>query len=206
MPDGIRPLSRRDAAAAARLHCGGIRTGFLSTLGEGFLRQLYAAIPSCQSGFGFIWMGPNGSPLGFVACAEGTGRLYRQVLLRRGLLMALALARHAVHPKTLKRLWETLRYPSVAGSGLPPAEVLSIAVAEGARGRGGGTALMGAALDEFRRRGVNRVKVAVGADNAAAGCFYERCGFHLAARRQHHGQPMNIYVVALSGTAAPGPP
>jgi ribosomal protein S18 acetylase RimI-like enzyme len=193
----IRPLEKRHAKTVAALHHHGIPTGFLSSLGARFLRQMYAAVPSAPTGFGYVQERADGQVLGFVACAVSTGRFYKQALLRRGVLMAGAMFPRCLRPSVMKRLWETLRYPAEVGHDgldLPAAEILSIVVDEGVRGMGIGTALIGAALDEFRRRGISRAKVAVGAGNEPANCFYRRCGFRLALTREHHGLPMNVYV------------
>lgn len=197
----VRPLSKRHARAAADLHRTGIHTGFLSSLGMGFLRPLYAALSACPSGFGFVWEEADGKVLGFVACAESTGRLYKQALLRRGLLLALPLVRYLFRPSVIKRLWQTLRYPAEVGAALPPAEILSIAVAEEGRGKGIGKALLSAAMEEFARRGIDRVKVAGWAGNQGANAFYERCGFRLEQTREHHGLPMNLYVASTGRPA-----
>lgn len=193
----IRPLEKRHARAVAALHHRGIPTGFLSSLGERFLRQMYAAVPSAPAGFGYVWEKADGQVGGFVACAASTGRFYKQALLRRGVLMALAMFPRCLRPSVMKRLWETLRYPAEVGDDLPVAEILSIVVAAGVRRWGIGTDLIDAALDEFRRRGISRAKVAVGARNEPANCFYRRCGFRLALTREHHGLPMNVYVYDL---------
>lgn len=193
----VRAMSKQDAAATAELHRKGIRTGFLSSLGGAFMRQLYKAIPSCPSGFGYVWEEPDSRVLGFIACAESTGRLYKQAFLRRGLMMALPLIRFVFNPSVIRRMWQTLRYPAEVGGDMPAAEILSIVVSEGARGKGIGKALVHAALEDFTRRDIYRVKVAVGAGNEAANEFYRLCGFELAMTRQHHGLPMNIYVREL---------
>jgi len=193
----VKPLAKTHARAVAELHRTGIRTGFLSSLGSMFLRQLYAAIPSCPAGFGRVWQEPGGEVLGFIACAESTGRLYKQGLWRRGVRMALPLIRFAVRPSVIKRIWQTLRYPSQVGDDLPPAEVLSIVVSEAARGKGVGKALVCSAFDELARRGMDAVKVAVWAENDPGNRFYQSCGFALALTREHHGLPMNIYVAPI---------
>ena len=193
MSDCIEPLTRRHARAVAALHQAGIQTGFLSSLGPLFLRQLYAAIGSCSAGFGYVRKEPDGKVLGFVACAESTGRLYKQAFLRRGLMMALPLIRFVFRPAVLKRIWETLRYPTETAGDLPNAEVLSIVVSEDARGKGVGKALMEAAMDEFANRRIKQIRVAVWDGNESANKFYQHCGFSLATTRKHHGLDMNIY-------------
>lgn len=196
----VQSLSKKHAAAAAELHREAIGTGFLSTLGRTFLKQLYKAIPACPSGFGYVWVEPDGRLLGFIACAESTGRLYRQALVRRGVMMAGPLLRFLLRPSVVKRMIQTLRYPSELGGDLPRAEVLSIVVSANARGKGVGRTLMAAAFQEFLRRGVTKAKVAVGASNEAANAFYRRCEFTLALKREHHGLPMNVYVIKLGQT------
>lgn len=193
----IQPMAKSHARAAAELHRKGIDTGFLSSLGPGFLTQLYKALPACPAGFGYVWEDSAGV-LGFVCCAESTGRAYKQSLLRRGVQMALPILRFLIRPSVIRRMIHTLRYPSQVGDELPAAEVLSIAVSADARGKGVGKALMEAAFEEFRRRGISQVKVAVWAGNETANRFYERCGYHLAVQREHHGLPMNVYVIDLS--------
>jgi len=195
MNEFIKPLTEEFADAAAELHRSNIRTGFLSSLGISFLRQLYKAIAVCPSGFGFVWQGENGEIWGFIACAENTGRLYKQVFLHRGLLVVIPLLRFIFRLSVLKRIWETLRYPAETAVNLPQAEVLSIAVSSQARGKGIGKVLMKTAMDEFVRRGIKQVRVAVWAGNEVANKFYQRCGFSLATTREHHGLPMNIYVI-----------
>ena len=192
----IVPLAKRHAAAAARLHAGGIDDGFLSTLGQAFLKQIYQAVPTCPSSFGYVFE-QHGQVLGFIACAESTASFYKQALKRRMLPMLWSLKRHVLHPLKVKRMWQTLRYPADVGRDLPAAEVLSIAVDEDARGLGVGKALAAAAIEELRRRGIDRLKVAVGAD-APAIAFYERCGFTFALQRAHHGLPMKVYVLDIA--------
>jgi len=195
MDHQITPLTKIDAAQVAELHRVMIGTGFLSSLGRGFLTQLYKAIGSCPAGFGFVCKdGPTVQ--GFIACSESTGRLYKQAMLRRGLLMALPLVRFMVRPATMRRLFETLKYPSET-TDLPPAELLSIAVSPTAQSGGIGKALVAAANDEFRRRGIKQYRVAVWAENTAANRFYQKCGFKLAMQKLHHGLEMNIYVLEL---------
>ena len=193
----IRPLTKHHAKTAAGLHQAGIDTGFLSSLGRRFLIQLYKAIPSCPAGFGYVWEQSDGTILGFITCAESTGLVYKQALLRRGLLMAIPLARFLFRPSVIRRMVQTLRYPTKVGSELPTAEILSIVVSANARGKGIGKKLMESALEEFQHRGIWRVKLAVGANNELANAFYKGCNFELALTLEHHGLPMNLYKIDL---------
>ncbi len=192
----VVPMARGHAAAVARLHAEGIPTGFLSSLGLRFLKQLYIALPRCPAGFGYVWVGDDDQVLGFICCTESTGRVYKQALKRRALWMGLPLLKHMLRPRTIKRMIHTLRYPSEVAQedqAIPTAELLSIVVAPEGRGKGVGKALVAAADAEFRRRNINDYKVAVWDQNASANAFYQRCGFELALQRTHHGLGMNIY-------------
>jgi len=201
-------LDARDAAAVASLHRSFITTGFLSALGERFTERMYRAILSCPTAFGLGVKDETDRLLGFIACAEDIRKTYRYSILLHGLSMALPLLRYLFRFSAIHRLWETFRYPSAVGEGLPRAEVLSIAVSPLLRGQGVGQMLLDAALNDLRNKGIERVKVAVGAANTGANRFYERYGFRLALTRQHHGEPMNLYVIELTGDnarAAAGP-
>ena len=198
----LAPLDRTHARQVARLHAEGISSGFLASLGHGFLPQLYTAIPKCDAGFGYVALDDAGDVQGFIACTESTGRLYKQAMRRRFLQMAWPVMRYAVRPSVLKRMIATLRYPAEVGDEVPAAELLSIVVTPALRGQGAGKALVAAATDEFRRRNVGRYKVAVWDQNDRANAFYKSCGFEFALAREHHGLGMNIYVMDLADTPA----
>jgi len=198
----VIPMAARHAAEVAELHRTGIHTGFLSSLGPRFLKQLYRAVPAAPSGFGFVGE-RDGRILGFIACAERVGAVYKQCLMRRGLAMGWALVPRALRPSVFRRIVETLVYPSKIEDEYPPAEVLSIVAAEAARGTGLAGRLMNAAFDEFRRRGLSQVKVLVWNQNARAKAFYEKCGFVLAGQRSHHESVLDVYVIDLGAAAQP---
>lgn len=64
---------------------------------------------------------------------------------------------------------------------------LGMAVLEGSRGRGGGSALLDAALEEARERGIHKVELEVFAENAPAIGLYASRGFAVeGVRREHH--------------------
>jgi ribosomal-protein-alanine N-acetyltransferase len=66
------------------------------------------------------------------------------------------------------------------------AEVLNLAVAPMARRRGAGGALLGAALEEFRARGVSRVFLEVRESNVTGITFYQGRGFSKLGRREEY--------------------
>ena len=81
----VRPGTITDALTAARLHAGQIDEGFLSRLGPRFLCHLYGRIARSPSSF-LLMAERGGAPAGFVAGATDVGALYRQFLLRDGVI------------------------------------------------------------------------------------------------------------------------
>lgn len=185
----VRPGLERDAPAAARLHAEQIGEGFLSSLGPRFLTRLYRRIVRWPRAF-LLVADEDGVVVGHAAATEDVGRLYRQFVLRDGLVAG------AVAAPRLARRWrpvlETLRYAS-AHDQLPSAELLAVAVAAGSRGQGVGRALVTAANEELVRRGVDDARVVVAAANAPALALYRSAGFSPAASiRVHSGNSSEV--------------
>ena len=178
----VRTGTRADARAAARLHATQIGEGFLSSLGPGFLTVLYRRIVAWPRSF-LLVAEEGGVVVGQAAATEDVGGLYRQFLLRDGLVAGTIAA-----PRLLRR-WrstlETLRYPAGEGE-LPPAELLAVAVDSAWTGRGIGRALVSATNDELGRRGVANARVVVSASNAPALALYRSTGFRPSATIQVH--------------------
>ncbi len=180
----VRPGTVRDAATAARLHAGQIDEGFLASLGPRFLGHLYRRIARSPSSFLLI-AECSGTTAGFLAGATDVGALYRQFLIRDGLVACATSA-----PQLLgawRRALETLRHGSGAGKETRDvAELLAIAVEPEFRGCGVGDALVDAFKRVTRRRGADVAQVVVGRDNRRAVALYERAGFTLLEYFEMH--------------------
>jgi len=188
----IRQEHIRDIAA---LHIQSINTGFISSLGIDFVTALYEAIARNKSSFGFVTEEEN-SVLGFVAFTTNLNKLYKSIILKRGLRLTLLLTGKMFSLQTIKKIFETLFYPSrLKKTDLPKAELLSIVVADESRGKGLGGQLLQKGLAECAKRGIEKVKVLVGADNKPANKLYLKCGFELVRQIDSHGVVSNIYVV-----------
>ncbi|HPS55305.1 MAG TPA: hypothetical protein PLP05_06890, partial [Sedimentisphaerales bacterium] len=62
----ISNLQKHYATQVAMLHVQGISTGFISSLGMGFVTVLYEAIAEDENSFGFV-VGEDGEGLGVIA-------------------------------------------------------------------------------------------------------------------------------------------
>lgn len=193
-PVSLRTAVASDAAAVARLHGGMIDTGFLSSLGPGFLTLLYGSLIRSDTGLVTVAAGDGGSVVGFVAGSVDTGAFYREFLRRYLLVAAWRLLPALVRPGTWRRVWETLRY-GTDGRDDVRAELLSMAVAPAYRGRGIGKRLVGALQEAAEARGVPAMKVVVGEENDAATRLYESCGFADARRVEVHADEGSLELV-----------
>jgi ribosomal protein S18 acetylase RimI-like enzyme len=193
-PMRIRPARPADAASMARIHREALPEAFLSTLGERFLRRLYAALAAESSELALVAENGHGV-VGFAAGSASVGRFYRRFVLRHGAVAALSALPALTRPGVLRRVRETASHPANTAS-LPPAELLSIAVEPGYRSEGVGKLLAEGIVEGLAARGAGEVKVVVAEDNAGANRFYERLGFRPAARISVHGEVnSNVWVI-----------
>jgi len=193
----ITNLKKQHASQVASLHISGISTGFVSSLGLGFVSALYESIAEDENSFGFVAV-EDEKVLGFVAFTTHLDKLYKSVVLKSGWRFALLLVGKMFSLKRIKKLFETLSYPGrVKKMELPSAELLSIVVAEEGRGKRLGTQLLQKALQECARRGIQEIKVLVGAGMEPANRWYVNRGFKLQGQINSHGNISNIYTVQI---------
>jgi len=194
----IREITVQDAPMVAALHIKGIKTGFISSLGIDFVTALYEAIAKNKSSFGFV-AEENDKVLGFIAFTTNLNKLYKSVITKSGIKFALLLVGKIFSLKTIKKVFETLFYPNrIKKLDLPSAELLSIVIDKEQREKGLATGLVQKGLAKCARRGIEKVKVLVAADNQSANKLYKKYGFELVAQIENHGILSNIYVAETS--------
>jgi ribosomal protein S18 acetylase RimI-like enzyme len=182
-----------DAAAVANLHAERIGEGFLVTLGPRFLTRLYRRIALTPAAVLVVAEDDSQRIVGFVAAATSTRRLYGDFLRRDAVPAGLAAAPAVL--RSPRRVWETFRYGNTDDGDLPAAEVLSIAVAADAGGRGIGGALLAAALERLAEAGAPAARVVTAVGNDPALAMYERAGFRRRTRTEvHAGVPQEVLV------------
>jgi glycosyltransferase involved in cell wall biosynthesis/ribosomal protein S18 acetylase RimI-like enzyme len=192
-PARVRPARSIDAPAMARIHREALPQGFLSSLGERFLRRMYLALAVDHEAVALVADDGDGV-VGFATGVRSVRRFYRRFYLRHGLPAALAAAPNLLHRGMIRRLTETATYPGGSGK-LPDSELLSIAVTRGWRSRGVGKVLAQGILDGLADRGASEIKVVVGAENEQGNRFYAGMGFkHRARISVHEGIPSNVWV------------
>ena len=190
----FRDLQAVHAGQVAALHIQCISTGFISSMGIDFVTSLYDAIVKSKSSLGVVAV-KNEKVIGFVAFTTNLNKLYKSIIRRKGLKFALLLAGNVLSLRRIKKIFETLSYPArIKKMNLPSAELLSIAVAPEERRKGLASQLIEKGLRLYRKTGVDKVKVLIGADNKAGNKLYLKSGFELIGQIVNHGVLSNIYV------------
>jgi glycosyltransferase involved in cell wall biosynthesis/ribosomal protein S18 acetylase RimI-like enzyme len=190
----IRRARAADASALARLHHESLPDAYLTALGVPFLRRLYRALASDPGAITLVAENGDGV-IGFATGVPSVRAFYRRFSIRHGIPAALVAAPRLVRPGVLRRLGETIKYPSQVGD-LPDPELLAIGVAPPWRSGGVGRLLANRIVEGLRDRGARQIKVVVWTGNQGANRFYERMGFRKRAEAAFHdGRPSNVWVI-----------
>jgi len=179
----------------AALHAANINQGFLATLGVPFLALMYQAIDEVPSSV-LLVEEQGGRVVGYISGGLGMGPIYRR-MLRHPIRLGMSLLPSIWHPKKLRRIIEILRYGGGVGavSGIPNAELLSIAVDPIARGTGVAERLYRRLQEHFAERGVPAFRITVGDSLAPAHRYYKRMGAEAVSRVEvHAGEGSVVYV------------
>ena len=193
----IERLTNTQVPSVAELHIDGISEGFISSLGLDFVTALYETI--CEDSNSFCLIAEEGDKtIGFVAFTENLSKLFKSAVKSRGIKLVLAIGLKVFRPSVFKHVIQNIFYPSKTEKlNLPKAELLSIVVNPAAQGKGIAKQLCQAGLEECRKRGIDKVKVLVSAENGPANKLYQNCGFELVTTIESHGVPSNIYVAEV---------
>jgi len=179
----------------AEIHRCEIHEGFLSSLGDTFLAGLYTYLSESDDAFALAAM-EGDRMLGFIVGAMDTGQVYKGFAKKGGFAAMRVLLPKLMSPARIKRILETLLYPKRKQSdGLPEPEILNFCVRTAAQGQGVGGALFRALLEEFRKRGVAKIRIVTGESQQSAQRFYETKGSVFVKETEvHQGTKSRVYV------------
>lgn len=192
----VGPRDMKLCRRVAQLHGAQIHHGLLPLLGVPFMAQMYAGIAGApHSG---IWAAVEGEQLlGFISGSADIAAMYRSLLLTHGLRLAIASGLSLFRLQVLSKLPTVLLYPfqkrDVPDRSAPEAELLSVAVADEAQGRGVGRQLIGTFETALRGWGVTRYRVLTNKAEEGSNAFYRATGFSPAGTRRHHALTLQAY-------------
>lgn len=192
----IRLLEPKDAPQVARIHAESISTGFISSLPSNFIEIMYKEIARSKYAFGFVCEYESGI-IGFICNSLDTNKLFKDIIFKRGLILAIPLIKRVFSFKYLKKIINNVFYANKFGADLPRAEVLSVAVDNKVKGMGVGKKLMENAIAKYKDVHINRIKALTDEKSQASNQYYIKCGFRLTDKIKHHDHYLNIYVLEL---------
>ncbi len=193
----IEEMNETHAPQVAVLHCQGIPTGFISSLGNDFVTSLYQAIASDENSFGLVAIEQE-QVIGFATFTKNLNRLYKHILLKKPSKFFLHLCKMLFSLQRIKRIFENIFYPGKTRKlDLPDAELMSIVIAPQGRGKGVAQSLIEQGGGLCRKNGINQIKLLVAKNNTPANKLYLKCGFELVQEFDSHGVLSYIYVKTL---------
>jgi len=193
----IRPMQYRDADRVAELHHAAMGSSLWAQLGADFLGALYRCLVDSPTFLGFVYV-EDGVVKGFIAGSVDTSEMYRDVLRRRWLFLAPALARGvARRPALIRRLAETARYGAASGAEDVPGESLFCSFVPDLRGKRVSGHINKVLFDELRARGHELVKITTETDNEGANRQLLSWGFEPRGTFRFYGKEMVTYVLDL---------
>lgn len=190
----VRHMGYCDINDVSVLHKKYINAGFLSSLGEDFLKLIYKSVNNSSNAFCFV-AEEDGKIVGFVSGVLRVGDFYKEFLKNNFFMASVILIPKIINIRTIKKVFETLFYPMKKKKSLTDAELLSMVVGEGYQGKGVGQKLFDKLVEEFKRQDVKQFKVVVGAKLTKACKFYGKMGLALHSEIEvHKGELSKIYV------------
>lgn len=178
----IRHATAADIPALADIHATGMPHDFMVRLGRIF--QTKVLFPTMIEAPGScIYVADDGSRvLGFLITRRGFGGLISDLLIYNPAWFFLSgIGAVLCHPNLVRRIPPILNQLRVRGSEPATdqsAELFLTAVADYARGRGIGLALVKHSIDQLRTAGVGTYRVLMHAENEQANRLYAKTGFN----------------------------
>ena len=189
----------------AKLHRIEIPSGFLTTLGHGFLLSFYNAMASAHSA---IFLASINADLsggaavvnGFIVGAISTRKLQIQMLRTHGLRLMRALMTSSLLTKrNFAGLFDIFLYPGKRlEPNLPESEIVNFCVRQELQGQGIGRELFSSLNREFFNRGIHKLKIVTGVNQKSAQTFYKNAGATLVGELSvHKGQGSFVYIYEI---------
>ena len=182
---------------AVALHRAQLSGGFMTSLGPRFLREVITNLVCSRHGVSLIAVeDQTGRLVGFLFGTTNAKGLFRDFLRRHAVRAAFAAFPRILTPRNIRRMLETLLYPSKrTDAALPEGELLDLTVDDRAKGTGLAQRLFASFADAMKDRGCPTFRITTGESLTRAHRFYEGVGaVHAGEIEVHRGSKTRIYV------------
>ena len=173
---------------------------FLTFLGEGFLKQLYAGFIEYEESNVIIAFGEDEKVIGFLAYSEQLSAFYKYLIKRKLFQFAwFAFCAFLKKPKILFRLLRAFTYSDGSKREEQYVELSSIGVLPEKKNLGVGSKMIELLKQQFNDSQFEYIKLETDRDdNEGANCFYQKNGFILDhSYETPEGRCMNEYRLYL---------
>lgn len=186
--------------SAIRIHRIEISQGFLSSLGNKALALLF--LHASENRFGKFLVArdaTSGHIAGFLLGTIDTDSFYKQFLYNKFFEAILVLAPKLMSLDKLRKVLETLSYPTKKKLKiLPKPELLDIAILKQYQGKGVAQLLFHTFAKKLYAAGYDEFKITTGEKLVGAQRFYEKLGAERAGEIEvHKGQKTIIYIYKI---------
>ena len=196
-------FNQEDISQIVAIHRKEIGQGFLSSLGDKALQLIFSLAAESKSGVLLAAKdAEQGQACGFVLGTVDTRAFYRDFLFTKSLSAVISLAPKLFSFEKLRKVFETLLYPSKSEiQEMPKAELMDIAVLRNYQGTGLAQLLFYKFSEVLRESGVETFRITTGESLVRAQRFYERLGAKEVASIQiHQGQETLVYIYETAQT------
>ena len=171
----------------ALIHKKSIRDGFLASLSSFILMQLYLGFAKSSHANLYVASDEENNILGFIVLSFSTSKLYKEIVLKKFLIIVPLLIPRLISLNFLRKAIETLFYPYKEGilTGAK-SELLNFCVDKDFRGLGIGEKLFQKVQESLKIRNIDCLKIVTGVNQIAAQKFYEKHNATLIGKQEVH--------------------
>lgn len=173
----INPIDDSLLKEVARLHIEYIKSGFMSQLGERFLKCFYKTISKSESSYLAVYINEKNEVCGFISGTISLLNLKKDFKKNCKLIIIASFLKLIFDPVKILKFFESYMYASSKKFKVTTnSELISIAVKQELRGKGIAKILYKSLVDFFKEKNANIFKIMVGSNLTEANKFYEKMG------------------------------
>jgi len=173
----INPIDDSLLSEVARLHIEYIKSGFMSQLGESFLKCFYRTISKSESSYLAVYINEKNAVCGFISGTISLPNLKKEFKKNCKLTIIESFLKLIFNPMKILNFFESYKYASSEHFKVATnSELISIVVRQECRGKGIAKALYKSLVYFFKEKKVKKFKILVGSNLKEAQKFYEKMG------------------------------